>query len=148
MRPDLLPAYAELHGVSSFSFLRGASHPEELVERAASLGYAALALTDECSLAGIVRAHLAAKDAQLPLVVGSEFALDDGTRLALYATDRATYGDLAQLITRGRRQAAKGTYRLRNIVKPLLAEIGIGIGKLAFDLIIDIAADADTARFR
>ncbi|HEY8244265.1 MAG TPA: PHP domain-containing protein, partial [Casimicrobiaceae bacterium] len=112
MRPDLLPAYAELHGVSNFSFLRGASHPEELVERAASLGYAALALTDECSLAGIVRAHLAAKDAQLPLVVGSEFALDDGTRLALYATDRATYGDLAQLITRGRRQAAKGTYRL------------------------------------
>src|SRR6187402_1226959 len=112
MRPDLLPAYAELHGVSNFSFLRGASHPEELVERAASLGYAALALTDECSLAGIVRAHLAAKDAGLPLVVGSEFALDDGTRLALYATDRATYGDLAQLITRGRRQAAKGAYRL------------------------------------
>jgi len=112
MRPDLLPAYAEVHGVSNFSFLRGASHPEELVERAASLGYAALALTDECSLAGIVRAHLAAKDAGLPLVVGSEFALDDGTRLALYATDRATYGDLAQLITRGRRQAAKGTYRL------------------------------------
>jgi len=112
MRPDLLPAYAELHAVSNFSFLRGASHPEELCDRAASLGYAALALTDECSLAGIVRAHLAAKDAQLPLVVGSEFALDDGTRLALYATDRATYGDLAQLITRGRRQAAKGTYRL------------------------------------
>jgi hypothetical protein len=99
--------YAELHGVSNFSFLRGASHPEELVDRAASLGYAALALTDECSLAGIVRAHLAAKDAQLPLVVGSEFTLDDGTRLALYATDRATYGDLAQLITRGRRQARK-----------------------------------------
>ncbi|HVJ72447.1 MAG TPA: error-prone DNA polymerase [Casimicrobiaceae bacterium] len=107
-----LPDYAELHCLSNFSFLRGASHPEELCERAASLGYAALALTDECSLAGIVRAHLAAKDLGLALVVGSEFALDDGTRLVCYATDRATYGDLAQLITRGRRRAAKGSYRL------------------------------------
>jgi error-prone DNA polymerase len=112
MQPDLLPRYAELHCVSNFSFLRGASHPEELVERAAQLGYAALAITDECSLAGIVRAHLAAKDAGLPLVVGSELTLDDGTRLVLYATDRASYGDLAQLVTRGRRQAVKGTYRL------------------------------------
>ncbi|HET9340101.1 MAG TPA: error-prone DNA polymerase [Casimicrobiaceae bacterium] len=112
MAADLLPGYAELHCLSNFSFLRGASHPEELCERAASLGYAALALTDECSLAGIVRAHLAAKDLGLALVVGSEFALDDGTRLVLYATDRATYGDLAQLITRGRRQATKGSYRL------------------------------------
>ncbi len=112
MPVDLLPRYAELHCVSNFSFLRGASHPEELVERAAQLGYAALALTDECSLAGIVRAHLAAKDAGIALIVGSEFTLDDGTRLALYATDRASYGDLAQLVTRGRRQAAKGSYRL------------------------------------
>ncbi|MFI4924635.1 MAG: hypothetical protein ACHQJ7_05780, partial [Vicinamibacteria bacterium] len=61
MRPDLLPAYAELHGVSNFSFLRGAFDQLLGVRRAASLGYAALALTDECSLAGIVRAHLAAK---------------------------------------------------------------------------------------
>ncbi|MEO8487838.1 MAG: PHP domain-containing protein, partial [Betaproteobacteria bacterium] len=122
MPPDLLPAYAELHCISNFSFLRGASHPEELCERAASLGYAALALTDECSLAGIVRAHLAAKDAGLALVVGSEFTLDDGTRLVLYATDRTTYGDLAQLVTRGRRQSAKGTYRLaRNDVETLAA---------------------------
>ncbi|CAG0985515.1 DNA polymerase III subunit alpha [Burkholderiales bacterium] len=112
MPPDLLAPYAELHCVSNFSFLRGASHPEELVERAASLGYAALAITDECSFAGIVRAHLAAKDAGIALVVGSEFALDDGPRLALYATDRGSYGDLAQLITRGRRQATKGSYRL------------------------------------
>ncbi len=112
MSPDLLPPYAELHCVSNFSFLRGASHPEELCERAASLGYSALALTDECSLAGVVRAHLAAKDAGIDLVVGSEFALADGPRIALYATDRETYGDLAQLVTRGRRQAAKGSYRL------------------------------------
>ncbi|MEO5766402.1 MAG: error-prone DNA polymerase, partial [Casimicrobiaceae bacterium] len=108
----MLPAYAELHCLSNFTFLRGASHPEELVERAQALGYSALALTDECSLAGIVRAHLAARSAAFPLVVGSEFTLDDGTRLALYATDRATYGDLAQLITRGRRNAAKGRYAL------------------------------------
>ena len=112
MSPDLLPPYAELHCVSNFSFLRGASHPEELVERAASLGYAALAITDECSLAGVVRAHLAAKDAGIDLLVGSEFALADGPRIALYATDREAYGDLAQLVTRGRRQAAKGAYRL------------------------------------
>ena len=58
---DFLPDYAELHCLSNFSFLRGASHPQELVERAAALGYKALALTDECSLAGIVRAHTAAK---------------------------------------------------------------------------------------
>jgi error-prone DNA polymerase len=104
----MLPAYAELHCLTNFSFLRGASHPEELVERAHALGYAALATTDECSFAGAVRAHLAAKDTGLPLVIGSEFTLADGTKLALYATDRTTYGDLAQLITRGRRNAAKG----------------------------------------
>ncbi len=108
----MLPAYAELHCRSNFSFLCGASHPEELVERAQALGYAALAITDECSLSGIVRAHLAARDAGLPLVVGSEIALDDGVRLALLATDRASYGDLCQLITRGRRQAKKGRYAL------------------------------------
>jgi error-prone DNA polymerase len=108
----MLPSYAELHCLSNFSFLRGASHPEELVERAQALGYAALALTDECSVAGVVRAHLAAKDAGLPLLIGSEFTLADGLQLVLYATDRSTYGDLAQLITRGRRNAVKGTYAL------------------------------------
>ncbi|HXR55638.1 MAG TPA: error-prone DNA polymerase [Casimicrobiaceae bacterium] len=110
--PDVLPAYAELHCLSNFSFLRGASHPEELVERAKSEGYSALALTDECSLAGAVRAHLAAKDAGVPLVLGSELTLDDGVKLVLLATDRESYGDLSQLITRGRRKASKGTYRL------------------------------------
>jgi error-prone DNA polymerase len=108
----MLPPYAELHCLSNFSFLRGASHPEELVERAQALGYAALAITDECSVAGVVRAHLAAKDAGLPLLIGSEFTLADGLRLVLYATDRDTYGDLTQLITRGRRSAVKGTYAL------------------------------------
>jgi len=110
MPPDTLLPYAELHCLSAFSFLRGASQPEELVERAARLGYAALAITDECSLAGVVRAHTAAKDAKLPLVIGSEFTLDDGLKIVLHAVDRASYGDLAQLITRARRRAAKGHY--------------------------------------
>ena len=112
MSADLVPAYAELHCLSNFSFLRGASHPEELVERARTQGYAALALTDECTLAGAVRAHLAARDAGLPLIIGSEFTLADGLKLVLLATDRQSYGDLAQLITRGRRHAAKGRYRI------------------------------------
>ena len=63
-------SYAELHCISNFSFLRGASHPEEMVERAHALGYTALAITDECSLAGIVRAHLAAKDLGVKLIIG------------------------------------------------------------------------------
>jgi error-prone DNA polymerase len=105
-------SYAELHCVSNFTFLRGASHPGELVERAKSLGYAALALTDECSLAGVVRAHVAARDAGLPLLVGSEFRLEDGLRFVALATSRAGYGALARLITKGRRAAPKGQYRL------------------------------------
>ena len=106
----MLPAYAELHCRSNFSFLSGASQPEELVLRAQALGYVALAITDVCSLAGIVRAHLAARDAGLPLIVGSEFELGCGLRLVLLATDRASYGNLCQLVTRGRRQATKGDY--------------------------------------
>src|SRR6266478_7027768 len=88
-----LPAYAELHCLSNFTFLRGASHPEELVKRAAGLGYSALAVTDECSLAGAVRAHVAAKDVGLPLVIGSEIRLQDGPSLVLLATDREGYGN-------------------------------------------------------
>ncbi len=75
----MFPSYAELHCLSNFSFLRGASHPEELVETAAKLGYTALAITDECSLAGIVRAHVAAKEHQLPLIIGAQFTCEDKT---------------------------------------------------------------------
>ncbi|HEY9103338.1 error-prone DNA polymerase [Chitinimonas sp.] len=106
------PDYAELHCLSNFSFQRGASHAEELVARAQALGYRALAITDECSLAGIVRAKKAAEEAGLALIVGSEFRLEDGLRLVLLAPDRAAYGDLAELITLGRRSAPKGEYRL------------------------------------
>jgi len=112
----VLPAYAELHCLSNFTFLRGASHPEELVARAHALGYAALAITDECSLAGVVRAHLAAKDVGLKLLIGAEIALsgapDPGPKLVLIAQDRAGYGNLSELVTRGRRSAPKGAYRL------------------------------------
>ena len=80
--------YAELHCLSNFSFLRGASHPEELVERAHELGYEALAITDECSLAGAVRAHMAAKKLSLKLLIGSEFLLVDGLKLIVLAQNR------------------------------------------------------------
>ncbi|MDX5299994.1 MAG: error-prone DNA polymerase, partial [Gammaproteobacteria bacterium] len=112
--PGAPPAYAELHCLSNFSFQRGASHPEELVERAVQLGYHALALTDECSLAGVVRAHVAAKAQGLPLIIGSEFQLHDAPgRLVLLATTRQGYARLSQLITQARRRAEKGHYQLR-----------------------------------
>ncbi len=109
---NVLPGYAELHCISNFSFLRGASHAEELVVRAAELGYSALAITDECSLAGIVRAHVAAKEVGLKLLVGSEFRLADGPKLVILAQNRDGYGNLAALITLGRRRAGKGDYHL------------------------------------
>ena len=109
-RPE--PPYAELHCVSNFSFLRGASHPEELVQTAHHLGYSALALTDECSLAGVVRAHQAATECGLPLIIGSEFRCDD-LHLLLLAPDHTAYSELCRLITRGRRAAPKGEYQLR-----------------------------------
>ncbi len=107
-----MSAYAELHALSNFTFLRGASHPEELVETAAALGYGALAITDECSVSGVVRAHVAAKEAGLKLIIGSEFRLDTGLKLVVLARNRAGYGELCTLITRGRRAADKGSYRV------------------------------------
>ena len=104
--------YAELHCRTNFSFLSAASDPEALVRRAHDLGYRALAITDECSLAGVVRAHAEAKCCGLPLIIGSEICLADGLRLVLLATSREGYGDLSQLITLGRRRAGKGRYRL------------------------------------
>ena len=117
-----LPDYAELHCLSNFSFQRGASHAEELVHRAQALGYRALAITDECSLAGIVRAHVVAKELGLHLIVGAEFTLDDGLRLLLLAPNRQAYGDLCQLITRGRRNAPKGSYLLNRTDVAAFAE--------------------------
>ena len=110
--PARSPGYAELHCLSNFTFLRGASHPREQVERAAELGYAALALTDECSLAGVVRAHAAAKALPLKLIIGSEFRLEEGIGAVVLAPDRAAYGTLSALISHARRAAEKGAYRL------------------------------------
>jgi error-prone DNA polymerase len=112
-----LPAYAELFCFTNFTFLRGASHAEEFVERAVQLGYAGLAVTDECSLAGVVRAHVAAKEKELPLVIGSYFQLcnADGSPafgLILLAQNREGYGNLSELITLARTRAPKGEYRL------------------------------------
>ncbi|MDB5727807.1 MAG: dnaE2, partial [Noviherbaspirillum sp.] len=107
-----LPSYAELHCLSNFSFLKGASHPEELVERACALGYASLAITDECSLAGVVRAHVEAKKCGLHLILGSEATLACGLKLVLLAMNREGYGNLAEWITLGRCRAPKGSYEL------------------------------------
>jgi error-prone DNA polymerase len=120
--------YAELHCLSNFSFLRGASRPEELVARAVELGYGALALTDECSVAGVVRAHTALKEMQpspsLRLIVGTELRLACGTHLVALAADRRGYGQLCRLITRGRRAAEKGSYRLGRADLEALVEPG------------------------
>ncbi|WP_144154585.1 error-prone DNA polymerase [Paraburkholderia sp. BCC1885] len=112
-----LPAYAELFCFSNFTFLHGASHAEELVERAKQLGYSGIAVTDECSLAGVVRAHVAAQKVGLPLVIGSYFQLRnaDGSPafgLILLAQNREGYGNLSELITLARLRAPKGEYRL------------------------------------
>ena len=105
-------AYAELHCYSNYTFLKGASHPEELVERAAELGYSALAITDECSVAGVVKAHVAAKSCQLKLIIGSSFTLEDQTTLILLAKNRRGYGQLCQIISQGRRRSVKGHYQI------------------------------------
>ena len=112
-----LPPYAELFCLSNFSFLQGASHAEELVLRAVQLGYFALGITDECSLAGVVRAHAEAKEAGLPLIIGAHFHLQnsDGSpapSLILLAQNREGYGNLAEFITLGRTRSEKGTYLL------------------------------------
>src|SRR5262245_5709241 len=104
--------YAELQCASNFSFLRGASHPEELIEQAAALGYHALAITDFNSLAGVVRAHVQAKEANVKFIVGARLTPTDGPELLVYPTNRAAYGRLARLITVGRRCAEKGECQL------------------------------------
>ncbi|HSX59869.1 MAG TPA: error-prone DNA polymerase [Tahibacter sp.] len=112
-------AYAELHCLSDFSFQRGASSADELFERAKKLGYAALAITDECSLAGIVRAFNASRDRGLPLIVGSELRLDDGLVLVVLVEDQTGYANLCRIITQARRRSEKGEYRAgRRDVEP------------------------------
>ena len=109
--PAPLPGYAELHCLSNFSFQRGASHPKELVARAAQLGYRALALTDECSVAGVVRAWEAAREWGLHLIVGSEFAWGK-LRLVALARDGEGWGNLCEFITAARAAVPKGQYQV------------------------------------
>jgi error-prone DNA polymerase len=109
------PPYAELHCRSNFTFLRGASLPEEMVARAAEKRYSSLALTDEASLSGVVRAHIEARERGIHFIVGSELQLTTAgglpfARVVLLAQDRRGYGNLSELITLARRRAAKGSY--------------------------------------
>ena len=103
--------YAELHCKTNFSFLEGASHADELVQRAIECGYSALAVTDRDSLSGVVRAHSAAKEFQwqLKLIIGAEITLTDAPPVVVWAPDRKAYGQLSRLITVGRRRAEKGS---------------------------------------
>jgi error-prone DNA polymerase len=142
------PAYAELHCLSNFSFLRGASHAEELVAQAKALGYSALAITDECSFAGVVRAHSAAKKiGGIKLIIGAELRLECGMRLVVLALDRSGYARLSRLITRGRRAAAKGSYSLtRADVAELLGDAAVprdGETVSAGTLALWLPSDAD-----
>ena len=107
-----VPGYAELQVTSNFSFLRGASHPDELVVTAAALGHQAIAITDRNSLAGIVRAHHAAKTIGIRLVIGVRLDLADGASLLAFPEDRAAYGRLTRLLTLGKRRAPKGECHL------------------------------------
>src|SRR5437762_14351143 len=104
--------YAELHCKTSFSFLEGASQPEEMVLQAAELGYEALAITDRESLAGVVRAYDAAKQTSMKLLIGAEIHPSDAPPVVLWAPVRAAYVRLARLLTVGRRRAKKGECRL------------------------------------
>ena len=104
--------YFELHCKSNFSFLRGASHADELAARAVQLQYAGLAVTDRNTLAGVVRAHAAAKESGLKLIVGAELVPVDAPPVVVWVTDRAAYGRLSRLITVGRRRAEKGECQL------------------------------------
>ncbi|MFQ5764273.1 MAG: error-prone DNA polymerase [Rhodospirillales bacterium] len=111
--PDDGPRYAELQATSNYSFLRGASHPEELVLRAAQLGLDAIAITDRHGVSGLVRAHIAAREAGIRLVIGARLDPEDGPGLLCFPTDRAAYGRLCRLLTLGKRRAPKGECHLR-----------------------------------
>ncbi|MFO0523986.1 MAG: PHP domain-containing protein, partial [bacterium] len=135
----MLPACAELDALSNFTFLRGASHPEELVAQASALGYRALAIADECSVSGVVRAHLAAKDCSLHLVIGAQFAVADAPsieRVILLACSREGYGNLCELISLARGRAPKGSYRL------LLADLARGVPQCLSIVVPSSAAEA------
>ncbi|MQX36007.1 error-prone DNA polymerase [Roseospira navarrensis] len=132
-QPPPPPAYAELWAATAFSFQESASLPEELVVTAAALGLHALAVTDRASLAGAVRAHVSAKEHGVRLIVGARLDLEDAPSLLCLPTDRAAYGRLCRLLTRGRRRAGKGAccLRLHDLNDP---DEGLGAGQIALVL--------------
>ena len=130
--------YAELHCKTNFSFLEGAAHADELVERAKALGYAAIAVTDRNSLSGIVRAHTAAKQHDLHLIIGAELTPEDALPLVVWAPDRPAYSRLSQLITDGRLRAPKGACEL---YLDKIAKYSAGL--LAGVLVGETTADAE-----
>ena len=105
--------YAELAVTTNFSFLHGASHAVELVQRAHELGLAAIGVADRNTLAGVVRAHLAAKAVGMRLLVGARLVPEDGPELLCYPTDRAAYGLLSRLLSEGKLRAGKGDCNIR-----------------------------------
>lgn len=105
-----MTAYAHLYCTTNYTFLTGASHPHEFVYQAAELGYDSIAITDECSLAGIVKAFVAAEELEFKLIVGSRFTLSNGMRLIAIAPTRIAYAELSGFITLARRRSAKGEY--------------------------------------
>lgn len=120
-----MTSYVELHAKSNFSFLEGASHAHELVEQAASMGYAGLAITDRNSLAGVVRGHTAARDAGFPYYVGCELNFTDFPSLLVWPMNRAGYGALCRLLTLGRGRAEKGSCQLHRDDLGLISENNI-----------------------
>ena len=128
-----MPPYTELQVTSNFSFLRGASHPEELFACARELGYRALGITDRGSFAGLVRAHLAAREHGVRLVVGCRLDLEGGAALLVYPTDRAAYGRLCRLLTLGKRRAGKGACRLdwKDVEAASEGQIGVLVSGVA-----------------
>src|SRR5579871_2171540 len=111
-RPE--PRFAEFGAMTNFSFLRGASHPEEIVLQAAELGLAGIGIADRNSLAGVVRAHIFAKEKRstlgdLRIAPGARLVFIDGTPdLLVYPQDRAAYGRLCRILTKGNEHAPKG----------------------------------------
>ena len=127
--------YVELHCLSNFSFQRGASSAKELFERAKRHGYQALAITDECTLAGIVRAWQAALDTGLPLIIGSEISIEHGPKVVLLVADLGGYQALCRLITQGRRRSKKGEYRLlrEDFLQPVAGLLALWVPDLDQD---------------
>src|SRR6516165_8740043 len=141
-KPDAAVRYVELHCCTNFSFLEGASHPDELVARAAELGYAALAVTDRSSLAGVVRAHVAAKEASLKLVIGAAISPQDAPPVLLWVSNRTAYSQLTLLLTKGRRAAPKGECRLT------FDDVAGHSADLLAGVLLDRATVADLCRYR